>query len=873
MANDNIKEVGLKFTADGSVDFQKTIKAIKNEMNLASAEFQKATSAMDKNKNSIEALTEKQTLYQKQIELQKQKINVLNSELEKLCENEEENADAIAKKKTELTKAETQLNKYEKSLKDVNGQLSTAYQENQRLEAELKKLGSELEQVKADYDKEISALKTNATETEKLTAKKKLLENETKIQAEKVEDLKKQLEIETNAEEKNEEAIAKKKLELTKAETELNNYQNELQETTKELSKHSETTDKVITNLSKVGTKCTDIGKKLSIVSAGIIGVTAAGVKQNAQLEQYKTALTTLTGSEEKAAQIMKQIQEDAKKTPFDVAGLTEANQLLISTGLDGSEARETILALGDAVSATGGGNDELSRMSANLQQIKNVGKASALDIKQFAYAGIDIYGLLADYLGITKEEAAEMTVTWDDLNGALINASKEGGKYFGAMQKQSETTSGSWSNLKESINSVIASFTESLLPTLNKIMKKFSEWLDKINGLDDGTKKIIITIALIVAAIGPLLILIGSMANGISSIITLTRTIIPLITGISTPILAVIAVIASLVAIITYLWNTNEEFRNNVMSCWQSIQDFFSAFLDWLGNVFGTGFDEKFGLFKAILDNFNQFISDLANSIMLIFQGIIDFLTGVFTGNWELAWNGIKEIFSGFQGAVDSIASFIQNIFNNLLIWLGGVFSTDWSNYFGIFGNVLNGFSTTVSGIIDSVRQIFSGLIDFIVGVFTGNWERAWNGVVSMFGGIMNGLGSVVKAPLNAVIGLINACIDGLNRISVSIPDWVPNYGGKSFGINIPKIPYLRRGIANVPYDDYLAYLHQGERVLTKEENKAYQRKEAQESKNVTYQIILNIDKVENNSERDAETLAKDIQFYLKKLEEAKGY
>ena len=159
----------------------------------------------------------------------------------------------------------------------------------------------------------------------------------------------------------------------------------------------------------------------------------STGIQFNAEIEKYQTALTTLTGSTQEADRVIKQIKEDAAKTPFDVAGLTQANQLLISTGLSADESRETILALGNAVSATGGGSEELSRMAVNLQQIKNVGKAAAIDIKQFAFAGIDIYGMLADYLKITKQEAAEMTITWDDLNGALINASKEGGKYFGA--------------------------------------------------------------------------------------------------------------------------------------------------------------------------------------------------------------------------------------------------------------------------------------------------------------------------------------------------------------------------------------------------------------------------------------------------------
>lgn len=93
----------------------------------------------------------------------------------------------------------------------------------------------------------------------------------------------------------------------------------------------------------------------------------------------------------------------------------------------------------------------------------------------------------------------------------------------------------------------------------------------------------------------------------------------------------------------------------------------------------------------------------------------------------------------------------------------------------------------------------------------------------------------------MNAVIGLINACIDKINSLHIDIPDWVPGYGGKSFGLSVPKIPYLRKGIANVPYDDYLAYLHQGERVLTKEENKAYQNRFFNNSVDIDYDKLTN--------------------------------
>lgn len=136
-----------------------------------------------------------------------------------------------------------------------------------------------------------------------------------------------------------------------------------------------------------------------------------------------------------------------------------------------------------------------------------------------------------------------------------------------------------------------------------------------------------------------------------------------------------------------------------------------------------------------------------------------------------------------------------IQEKFSIFKEWLGNVFATDWSEKFGMFGDILNGFSKNVQNVFDFVQRIFQGIIDFVAGVFTGDWERAWHGVVNIFGGIMEGLGSVVKSPLNAVISLINATISGLNKINVSIPDWVPGFGGKNFGINIPKIPMLAKG------------------------------------------------------------------------------
>ena len=199
-----------------------------------------------------------------------------------------------------------------------------------------------------------------------------------------------------------------------------------------------------------------------TIIAAGK-QVVSTGVQYNAQLEQYQTALTNMLGSEAQAIALLDEIKQDAAKTPFDTAGLVKANKLLISTGIDAESSRRTILALGDAVSATGGGNDELSRMAQNLQQIQNAGKATSADIKQFAYAGIDVYGILADYTGKSAEEVQKMTVTYDLLSNALISAADEGGRYFNSMNTQSETLNGKWSTLKDNATQLAGLMTGDL--------------------------------------------------------------------------------------------------------------------------------------------------------------------------------------------------------------------------------------------------------------------------------------------------------------------------------------------------------------------------------------------------------------------------
>lgn len=226
-------------------------------------------------------------------------------------------------------------------------------------------------------------------------------------------------------------------------------------------------------------------GNLLAELARAAIGavqqIVSAGVEFNAQMETYQMGLTNLLGDAEAANAALEAIKADAAATPFDVTGLVQANQYLISTGICAEDARSTINALGDAVAATGGGSDTLARMAQNLQQIANVGQATAMDIRQFAMAGIDIYGVLADYTGLATAEVQELDVTYDLLAAALQAAAEEGGRFYGAMDTQSQTLNGRISTLKDNAAQLAGALTEGLFEGEKALVESAIGWVQTL--------------------------------------------------------------------------------------------------------------------------------------------------------------------------------------------------------------------------------------------------------------------------------------------------------------------------------------------------------------------------------------------------------
>lgn len=193
-------------------------------------------------------------------------------------------------------------------------------------------------------------------------------------------------------------------------------------------------------------------------------------VSQSNQKENAITGLTTFLGKPG-AVEAYSNIRKDAAATPYDTASLLEVNRSLISAGLNAKTARTDSMNLANAVAAVGGGNDVLSRMAANMQQIKTVGKATAMDIRQFGIAGINVYEMLARSTGKSIEQVKEMDVSYEQLSQSLAMAAAKGGIYEGALAAQSQTKEAKWNTFKESVMNGLVDLYDAFSPIINRIL------------------------------------------------------------------------------------------------------------------------------------------------------------------------------------------------------------------------------------------------------------------------------------------------------------------------------------------------------------------------------------------------------------------
>lgn len=419
------------------------------------------------------------------------------------------------------------------------------------------------------------------------------------------------------------------------------------------------------------------------------------------------------------------------------------------------------------------------------------------------------------------KAQAAESLVGKNAMSGflALMNAGEgdieklssaiencDGSAEKMAMTMQ-DNLAGQLTILKSQLQELAISFGDILMPAIRSIVSKLQGFVDKLNGMDEGTKRTIATIALLVASIGPLLIIIGTaiskigvamqgfvkLANGISKLKVAVQggagvlgKLGAALGGISAPVLAVVAVIAVLVAAFVHLWKTNEGFRDAIIGTWNRIKDTISGFCQGIVdrlNALGFQFTDIVDVLKTVWDGFCQVlapifegvfnnIANILSTVTGVITGILDVFIGIFTGNWSQAWNGIKEIFSSIWNGISSFFSNILNVIKGVadvvLGWFGTSWNEVWTNIKTFFEGIWNGIATFFTTVWETLKNvvtvgimaigsILSAAFDIITLPFRFIWDNCKEIIISVWDAIKSKVSTVIHAVASVISTVMN--------------------------------------------------------------------------------------------------------------------
>ena len=510
----------------------------------------------------------------------------------------------------------------------------------------------------------------------------------------------------------------------------------------------------VVNSFQNLGNKIEDIGKKVSVLSGAIAGIGTIGIKYNAQLETYTKAFSTFLGSAEKGEKAVQNILNASKNSPFNTTALVQANQMLVTTGIEAEESRKTINALADAIALTGGSDDTLVRMASNLQQIQNVGKASAMDIRQFGYAGIDIYGLLSETTGKTVAELKKADITYEHLSQALQKGASEGGKYFQGQEAMADTLNGSINRLKKNFQELVGELTESLLPIINKIADKLQGAIDFVKGLSQEQKDLITKVGTFIAILGPAILIIGKIITIVGLIITKIGVVISFIgkaisvikalglvigASVSAPILIATGVIGGLIAVFVLLYNKCEWFRNGVQTILGAIKDFFVNTFTAIGKFFTETIPSWIENVKMVLDNLPYYIGYV---IGLLLGKIVEFGANV----WNWITTKLPEIILGIVNWFAKLPSKIWEHFKQVITKF-----LEW--YIQMGQKAVEEGPKLVDKIKEAIKNLPEKLkeigIEAITGLFNGMKEK-FEALKHKIGEFANGIKDGFKNALN---------------------------------------------------------------------------------------------------------------------------
>ena len=323
-----------------------------------------------------------------------------------------------------------------------------------------------------------------------------------------------------------------------------------------------------------------------------------------------------------------------------------------------------------------------------------------------------------------------------------------------------------------------------------------------------------------------------ASAAGGVKTLVTGAMPFVGAFGGIASAALPVVAVIGSIVAAVSILGDHLDDIRgiignvfgengvavfdgflNTITTVKDRIVGIFSpenlasvrtAIVGMFGENAGTGFDNIVSIGQSVIGVFQQIVNFGTQTVKPMFEQVFGWVSTTLLPGLLNAFNAIAPqigpLVTNIGTAVMNVATLIGNaiqtilpVIENIAMVLVNVVATVAPPIIAAVSQIF----ANISNVVMSLQGVFDGLIQFITGVFTGNWASAWEGVKSIFGNAFSALVELCKVPINAVIGVINGAIRGINSIvggGVTIPDWLPG-GGGTFSLHLNEIPMLAKG------------------------------------------------------------------------------
>ena len=400
-----------------------------------------------------------------------------------------------------------------------------------------------------------------------------------------------------------------------------------------------------------------------------------------------------------------------------------------------------------------------------------------------------DLSDILADcrtaFSGLSESEkaaAAESLVGKNAMSGflALMNAGEADinklssaidncdGCAAGMAETMNDNLAGQLTILKSQLQELAISFGELLMPAIRTIVGWIQKFVDWLNAMDEGTRKAIVTIALVAAAIGPVLIIVGKVISAIGTIMT----IIPKLAGVinaakgvfaafnavcaANPYVLIIAAIVALVAAFIYLWNNCEEFRQFWIDLWESIKEIAVAVWETLKEFFTAAWEAIKTTAVTVWNAIKDFFTGLWEGIKNIFTTVVNAISTFLTTAWNAIKNTVTTVFNVIKTFFTTVWNGIKSVITTVVNAISNFLTTAWNGIKTAITTVLNAIRTAVTTVWNGIKNTITTIVNAIKNAVT----TAWNNIKSAVSNAANAIKNAVSNAFNAMLnGIKNVC------------------------------------------------------------------------------------------------------------------